>query len=259
MKVLCVINPASGKSTPILSAFNSFFNENKIEWDIFITGHDGFDCKGYDAVVIYGGDGTVCEYLDKVDCPVLILQGGTANLIAKDIGIPNKIEDALKILLKKNIKAFDSFLVNGRKAYLRSYCGPPTRMMKNVQREDKNLLGLAAYLNAIIQGTKFEFTKYQIEIDGQKKEIDTNIFIVSNFAALGLAQIKLDQRIEAADGKLDLLIMNDPLSLSRKHWKFKKMTVKTDQKALWSIDDSFEEFDHVTFEVVPKDYKLFLP
>jgi diacylglycerol kinase family enzyme len=262
MKIVCIINPESGRDCPILSKLDRFFKEQKIDWDVYVFNTErakNISGEGFDYAVVYGGDGTLTETIRHINIPILPLQGGTANLIAKAVNIPEDIGDALKLLKKHKTKSFDSFSVNGKKYFLRAYTGPPATSMKKVKRDEKKTFGEAAYINALLKSIKYEPRKYTVTIDGEKEEIKTNIFLVSNFASIGLGEFKIDERMDPADGKLDLLCINDALTLSRSHKQFEKLTVKTDKKLTWSVDGNFPEFKEITFEVNKKDVKLIIP
>jgi diacylglycerol kinase family enzyme len=57
---------------------------------------------GYDIVVAFGGDGTLNEIangLAGTDVPVSVLPGGSTNVVARTLGIPNDVVDATEHLL----------------------------------------------------------------------------------------------------------------------------------------------------------------
>src|SRR5512134_1855301 len=103
-----IINPGSGQPKPILHTLNAVFRPRDIEWDISLTRKSG-DAErfarqaaenGADIVAAYGGDGTVMEVargLMGLETPLAIFPGGTANLMAVELGIPKDLAKAVAV------------------------------------------------------------------------------------------------------------------------------------------------------------------
>lgn len=77
---------------------------------------------GYDIVVAFGGDGTLNEIangLAGTDIPVSVLPGGSTNVVARSLGIPNDVVDATEHLLgcadRFEPRAIDLGVANGRR------------------------------------------------------------------------------------------------------------------------------------------------
>ncbi|MDP9189711.1 MAG: hypothetical protein M3O25_10725, partial [Actinomycetota bacterium] len=76
---------------------------------------------GYDIVVAFGGDGTLNEVangLAGTDVPVSVLPGGSTNVVARTLGIPNDVVDATEHLIGLadafNPRRIDLGRINGR-------------------------------------------------------------------------------------------------------------------------------------------------
>jgi diacylglycerol kinase family enzyme len=77
---------------------------------------------GYDIVVAFGGDGTLNEVangLAGTDVPVSVLPGGSTNVVARTLGIPNDVVDATEHLLSLaddfQPRRVDLGIANGRR------------------------------------------------------------------------------------------------------------------------------------------------
>src|SRR5512135_722719 len=119
-RVHVIANPASGKDQPFLHVLNNVFQAAKIDWDIYVTKAAG-DARrlaieavqaGADAVVVYGGDGTIAEVAAGLlgsQMPLAILPGGTTNATSQVLGIPNDLGAAAELLVNADsqIRAMD--------------------------------------------------------------------------------------------------------------------------------------------------------
>jgi len=110
MKLLFIINPGSGShSINLKEVISIHFEQKQIETDLFELLDDcSLDkIKGKisesnaDKVIAVGGDGTlklVAECLLNSEIPIGIIPAGSANGMAKELGIPTDITDALNLL-----------------------------------------------------------------------------------------------------------------------------------------------------------------
>src|SRR4051794_19444696 len=107
--VFVIINPASGQDRPILGILNRVFHAAGINWEVGLTKQSGDALRmareaviaGADVVAVYGGDGTVMEVatgLSGSDVPLAIFPGGTANVMAVELGIPGALEEAVALV-----------------------------------------------------------------------------------------------------------------------------------------------------------------
>ncbi|MBO9676124.1 MAG: YegS/Rv2252/BmrU family lipid kinase [Sphingobacteriaceae bacterium] len=110
MKLLFIINPGSGNhDISLKEVISAHFDAKKIEIDLFeLPKNCSLDkikakisSSKADRVVAVGGDGTlklVAECLLNTGIPVGIVPAGSANGMAKELGIPTDIEPALSLL-----------------------------------------------------------------------------------------------------------------------------------------------------------------
>lgn len=110
MKLLFIINPGSGShDINLKEVISNHFDTKKTEIDLFELPEDcslekikeRIKAAKADRVVAVGGDGTlklVAECLLHTETPIGIIPAGSANGMAKELGIPTDIELALAIL-----------------------------------------------------------------------------------------------------------------------------------------------------------------
>ncbi|QNN42102.1 diacylglycerol/lipid kinase family protein [Pedobacter roseus] len=110
MKLLFIINPGSGShDINLKEVISKHFEAKKTEVDLFELPKDcsldkikaKISASKPDRVVAVGGDGTlklVAECLLNTETPIGIIPAGSANGMAKELGIPSDIEQALVLL-----------------------------------------------------------------------------------------------------------------------------------------------------------------
>lgn len=125
IKLLFIINPGSGSGEinfgEIITAYFSDdpyrFQLHELTADCSIEKlKDIIKKSNADRIIAVGGDGTlkmVAECLLETDTPIGIIPAGSANGMAKELGIPLDIEQALDVAVNGGPKKIHAVIVNG--------------------------------------------------------------------------------------------------------------------------------------------------
>ena len=171
----------------------------------------------YEAVIVFGGDGTVNEVIsgiaEKNYIPKLgIIPGGTGNLITKLLEISQDIDEAIDQLDFNKTNAIDIGKAN--KSYF-GYIfsvGSLPEAIHNVEIEDKTKYGVLAYaINTIKSVIKDEVFNIKIETENGSYEGEASqvLVLLSNYYA--------DKKIfeENKDGYANILILKNASIISK--------------------------------------------
>ena len=171
----------------------------------------------YEAVIVFGGDGTVNEVIsgiaEKDYIPKLgIIPGGTGNLITKLLEISQDIDEAIDQLDFNKTNAIDIGKAN--KSYF-GYIfsvGSLPEAIHNVEIEDKTKYGVLAYaINTIKSVIKDEVFNIKIETENGSYEGEASqvLVLLSNYYA--------DKKIfeENKDGYANILILKNSSIISK--------------------------------------------
>ncbi len=255
-RIMVIINPASGIERPILRPLNRVLRSTEIPWDIAIT-HGSGDAQrlaanavidGYDAVMVYGGDGAVMEAaagLAGSGVPLAIIPGGTGNVMSIELGIDYNVAQAAELLNRDKIpvRDVDMGAVGERLFALRVATGYEAAYVQNTAREAKERLGKMAYALTAIQ-QELKLVRYNLTLDGKEVEVDGYTCMVANSGNVGMAGLPLLAKISISDGLLDVVVVQSlnflsmlrrPISVNEqaerermvRHWQAREVTVTT--------------------------------
>ena len=173
--------------------------------------------ENYEAVIVFGGDGTVNEVIsgiaEKDYIPKLgIIPGGTGNLITKLLEISQDIDEAIDQLDFNKTNSIDIGKAN--KSYF-GYIfsvGSLPEAIHNVEIEDKTKYGILAYaINTIKSVIKDEVFNIKIETENGSYEGEASqvLVLLSNYYA--------DKKIfeENKDGYANILILKNASIISK--------------------------------------------
>ena len=219
-RVLLLANPASRRGARLRVAAKHAFRAAGVDVDEMLTerpGH-GRDLCGryaadYDAVFTLGGDGTAMEIVSALagtGKPVGVLPGGTGNLIARAVGTPLVMRQAVRALLDGDVKRVDlGVLGNNRHFAFAAGVGIDARMIEGTPPWLKRKIGVFAYVltaaRAVLRNEKFML---RATVDGRIIERRAASVMVTNFGAVLHDRLTLGPGIRQDDGKLDLCVFS---------------------------------------------------
>lgn len=289
-----IINPASGNANPPFEAFTHF--SNTVDANVFFhvtQAHYSGDKHAQDAIeagadliIAYGGDGTVMEVtcaIEGHDVPIAVMVGGTASIIANELGIPENPQEALQYILDGNYEklTLDAGKVNDAHFLLRLGIGWEAELSQRPDTEEKSRWGTLAYTKSALAALMdLDATEYKLTLDNDEEITVEGINCsICNIGNVGIPNITIDKDIKPNDGILDVVILqnkhiqgildivsnlaantfpNIEIEEQLAHYQAKSITVELSESQRISCDGEAVEWDFpLTIDCVP-DYATFL-
>lgn len=168
-----------------------------------------------DLVIIGGGDGTLnaaVQGLVDTKLPLGILPLGTANDLARTLGVPTTLPEACQVIAGRKIQPIDLGWVNGKYFFNVASLGLSVQITRKLTKDVKKRWGVLAYAATALQvlwGSR-QF-QAKIETEGRSQTVRTAQIAVGNgrYYGGGMA-VAEDAAID--DNRLDLY------SLEVEHW-----------------------------------------
>jgi YegS/Rv2252/BmrU family lipid kinase len=124
---------------------------------------------GVDLVLVSGGDGTVSACASGVagsGIPLGVLPCGTGNLLARNLGLPLCLDEALAVALAGSDRALDVGLANGRSFVVMAGIGFDAEMLGGASEELKRHFGWAAYVLSALRHLSDHPVRVRMRADG---------------------------------------------------------------------------------------------
>ncbi len=126
--------------------------------------------EGAELIFVWGGDGTVQRCIDAVtgeSAVVAILPAGTANLLARNLGIPADIAEAVRIGLYGTRRHLDTGSVNGEHFAVMAGAGFDAELIDQAGRKLKARVGQVAYVFSGAKNLSARPVKTSVKVDGK--------------------------------------------------------------------------------------------
>ncbi|MBN1567061.1 MAG: diacylglycerol kinase family lipid kinase [Acidobacteria bacterium] len=221
MKLSIIANPVAGGGRAYKSIRRHVQQWPHPDWKVEILTTRGPNDAGSlannllqnppDLLAVCGGDGTVNEIATQVPhppFPVAILPAGTANVLAREIGLPLNPRSALEIALRRTTKRMDLGVLGGaaaRRFLFVAGIGFDAYVVSRVRSGFKKKLGMAAYALAILECLqRYSFPEFQVDISG--RNFSATSCLACNAKRYG-GGLLFCPNADMGDGLLDVLIL----------------------------------------------------
>ena len=221
MKLAVIANPIAGRGRVCRSLQHYVRRWPHEDWqvDLLLTrgpnhaGQLARDLLGNppDVLAVCGGDGTINEIASAVPAPpfpVAVIPAGTANVLARELGLPLNPARALQIALKRNVRRIDlgSLGPGSRRRFLFvAGIGFDAFTVSLARPKIKARLGVVAYVIAVLKCLrKYSFPEFNVRAAG--RAFTATSCLVCNSRKYG-GGLLFCPDADMRDGKLDLLVL----------------------------------------------------
>ena len=236
--------------------------------------------EGANLLLVWGGDGLVRRCIDAVadaDVDIAILPAGTSNLFGTHFGIPQDVQEAVRIALRGDRRRVDVGRFNGERFATMAGAGFDAAMIRGADAH-KERLGRAAYIVSGARNLRPESFGVTLKVDGALwYDGPATCVLLGNIGDLfGGVDVFPDASVD--DGMLDLAVMTaeGPLQVARtvlrtavgdpqkspfvRRTKARKVTAKLDREVLYELDGGDRtKVRKFTVEVEPSAVSIRVP
>ncbi len=177
--------------------------------------HTAID-NGAALIVAAGGDGTVSTVAHALatsshaaTVPLAILPLGTANLIARDLGIPLALADACALWTEpRQTVTVDAMRIDGRFYFSHVSLGLYAQLAAETASQTKRWLGRFGYLFAAVRRICQQRSwRFLVHVDGNVLSLRASTILIANVRTVGIGGLQWGDEIAMDDGELDLCIV----------------------------------------------------
>jgi YegS/Rv2252/BmrU family lipid kinase len=165
---------------------------------------------GIDLVIASGGDGTVTSCaaaLAGTGTPLAVIPAGTGNLLARNLGLPLDLGEALAVALTGTDQQLDLGIANGSPFLAMAGLGLDAKMLDSTSEPAKERFGGAAYAMSVLAHLRDQPMRVRLQADHERplRRLASGV-IVGNVGWLqGGLPLLPDARPD--DGRLDVVVL----------------------------------------------------
>jgi diacylglycerol kinase (ATP) len=285
MKLLFIINPSAGTGkTDWEKTIRDYFAGSAHSIHLFNLpypcqpGHvkEAIDQHRPDRIIAVGGDGTlklVVESAKDTKIPIGILPGGSANGMAKEIGIVNDPQKALDIAVNGEVKLIDLISINDQICIHLSDIGFNAFVVKTFETFDAR--GMWGYIKAAWKVLwRNRRMQVSISLDNQFIRRDAAMVVLANASKYGTGAV-VNPEGELDDGLFEVIVMKRlafseivKMMITHKPYDPKKvelfhttsLTIQSKHQVHFQVDGEYlDRVNNVEAGIIPRTLNIIVP
>ncbi len=288
MRASVVVNERSSRSGRAIAELPQMLAARGIDVAAFVVAKDElalrkrlkkFVKNGASLVIVGGGDGAMtvaADVLAHEKCVLGVLPLGTGNSFALTLGIDDKLENAIDVIVARRVLRVDLGTVNGKHFANFATIGLSAEIADRAPHMLKKLIGPAAYAVGGV-GSFFTHRPFRAKIwsDTGKRELRTQQIVIASGRFFGHQPVLPDASI--VDSRLSFFTTTgvSHLEVARMYVAFglgvqtrlpdaiafssKEIVVRTSPKQLVSIDGQTLGKTPARFGVAPRALRVCVP
>lgn len=283
LSILFVINPVSGDvgKTEFEGKIKHFSDKNKFSYEIYYTKgeKDKEELKKKlklykpDRVVSVGGDGTcnmTAHVLINSDIPLGIIPLGSANGLAKELDLPEVVDECFDVISGRCIKPIDVLKINDEHISLHlSDIGVNAEVVNRFEKDNtRGLIGYAKHF--FLELFKAKPHHFQIKSDNREINQKAHMVVIANASKYGTGAV-INPNGKLDDGVFEIILIRPykfhhllqmivpffTQKLDRLDYvdvySFKKVSISNNNKRVLQIDgEVIGQLDTVNVEIIPQ-------
>jgi YegS/Rv2252/BmrU family lipid kinase len=219
LRILFIVNPIAGgkEKRDWETAIREFFRESDYAFEFFLqSGENDHSSIGVhierfrpDTVVAIGGDGTVkmvAELVSNTTIKMGIIPAGSANGLAKELGIPADINGAIDVIMQGHSRKMDAIIINEKElCFHLSDAGMNALLVKYFEASKKR--GLWGYGKSLLK-MMWNKKKMRVSIITDEGEIQRGAYMVvlANAEKYGTGAV-INPNGDVGDGKFEVVVV----------------------------------------------------
>lgn len=169
---------------------------------------------GASLIAVCGGDGTINETAIAIagtKADLAILPGGTANVLARELGIPRSLTSAAKVIVEGVPLRLSVGVVGDRRFLMMAGFGLDAMVLRQFNPQLKRLIGRAAYVARCAEElARFRAPHLRVRAEGM--EIEGTMVVAANIRLYG-GDFVLARDADPTDSFLDVVVLQGKSAL----------------------------------------------